>query len=183
MKKTAAAWIGSAGALAVSGLTGCGGGGGSSTVPLPPTPRAVSAALPDGLTATLAEDRSTVAVGGVVTYTLTLANATAQPITYHPVIGGAAPSGGVPAALVVRDAGGGTAFPVGPMPQFILVGPDTTLAPGQSVSGTLAVGGSDEGRYSAAGRYSASASFTVQAGADSSSQASTVAGPLTVDAQ
>lgn len=143
----------------------------------------MSAALPDGLTATLAEDKSTVAVGGVVTYTLSLANNTAQPISYHPVIGGATPSGGVPAALVVRDAGGGTAFPVGALPQFIFIGPNTTLAPGQSVAGTLAVGGNDEGRYSAAGQYSASASFVVQTGADSTSQTNTTVGPLPVSAQ
>ncbi|MDQ2739933.1 MAG: hypothetical protein M3Y35_15220, partial [Actinomycetota bacterium] len=143
----------------------------------------VSAALSDGLTATLAEDRSTVAVGGVVTYTLTLANATAQPITYRSVLGGATPSGGVPAALVVKDAGGNTVFPVGPIPNFVAIGPGTTLAPGQSVSGTLAVGGSDEGRYSAAGQYSASAFFTVLTGTDGTSQATATAGPLTVDVQ
>ena len=183
MKKTAAAWLAVAGALTVPGLTGCGGGGGSATTPPSLSPRAVSAALPDGLTATLAEDKSAIAVGGVVTYTLTLANNTAQPISYQPVIGAAAPSGGVPAALVVKDAGGGTAFPVGPMPQFIFVGPDTTLAPGQSVSGTLAVGGNDEGRYSAAGQYSASAFFTVQTGPDSASQTNTVVGPLPVAVQ
>ncbi len=169
--------------LAVPILAGCGGGGDSSTAPTDPQPHSVSAALPDGLTATLAEDRSSVSVGGTVTYTMTLANATGQPITYRPVIGGAAPSGNVPAALVVKDPSGRTAFPVGVMPQFISVGPSTTLAPGQSVSGTLAVGGSDQGRYSAAGRYNASASFAVQTGQDSSSQETATAGPLPVDAQ
>ena len=183
MKRTAVAWLGIASALVLPGLAGCGGGGGSSITPLPLSPRAVSATLPDGLTATLAEDRSTVSVGGVVTYTLTLANATAQPISYHPVIGGATPSGGVPASLVVKDAGGSTAFPVGAMPAVIFIGPNTTLAPGQSVSGTLAVGGNDAGRYSAAGQYSASALFTVQTGTDSSSQTTTTVGPLPVVAQ
>ena len=182
MKNKTAAWLGLAALLAVPGLTGCGGGGGSSTTTMVPQSRAVSAALPDGLTATLAEDRSTVAVGGVVTYTLTLANNTAQRVTYHPVFGGTAPSG-VPAALVVKDAGGNTAFPVGVMPNFIAIGPSTTLAPGQSVSGTLAVGGDDEGHYSAAGQYSASASFTVQTGADSTSQVATAVGPLPVNVQ
>ena len=177
-------WAGVTALLGGAILTGCGGGGPGTTTMTPVlTPRAVSAVLPDGLTATLAEDRSTIAVGGVVTYTLTLANATAQPITYHPIIGGAMPSGGVPAALVVKDAGGGTAFPVGPMPDLIGIGPSTTLAPGQSVSGTLAVGGSDEGRYSAAGQYSASAFFAVQTGTDSASLTTTVVGPLPVAAQ
>ena len=183
MKKTAAAWLGVTALLAVPILAGCGGSSGTTAMSPVLTPRAVSAALPDGLTATLAEDRATVAVGGVVTYTVTLANTTAQPITYHPVIGGVTPSGGVPATLVVKDAGGGTAFPVGPMPAIIFIGPSTTLGPGQSVSGTLAVGGSDEGRYSAAGQYSASAFFTLQTGTDSASQTTTTVGPLPVDVQ
>ena len=152
-------------------------------MPTDPQPRSVSAALPDGLTATLAEDRSSLSVGGVVIYTMTLANATGQPITYRPVISGLAPSGNVPAALVVRDAGGSTVFPAGAVPRFISIGPSTTLAPGQSVPGTSAVGGNDQGRYSAAGRYNASASFTVQTGQDASSLETVTAGPLPVDAQ
>lgn len=180
-RNTRAIWAGVSALLVAPMLAGCGGG--SSTAPPAPQPRSVSAALPDGLTATLAEDRSSVPVGGVVIYTMTLANGTAQPITYRPVIGGAAPSGNVPAALVVRDAGGAVTFPVGPLPQFISIGPNTTLTPGQSVSGILAVGGSDQGRYSTAGRYNASASFAVQTGQDSSSLETVTAGPLPMDAQ
>lgn len=181
MKPAIEAWLGITALLGVPPLAGCGGS--SSTAPPDPQPRSVSAALPDGLTAMLAEDRSNVSVGGVVSYTMTLANGTAQPITYRPVIGGPAPSGDVPAALVVRDAGGGTVFPAGAMPLFISIGPSTTLAPGQSVSGTLAVGNSDQGRYSAAGRYNASAFFAVQAGQDSSSLVTATAGPLPIDAR
>ena len=88
--------LGVTASVAMPLLAGCGGG--SSTTLPDPQPRSVSAALPDGLTATLAEDRSVVAVGGVVTYTMTLTNATGSPITYRPVISGAAPSGNVPAA-------------------------------------------------------------------------------------
>jgi len=181
MSPTIRALLGVTAFLGAPLLAGCGGS--SSTAPTDPQPRAVSAALPDGLTATLAEDRSNVSVGGVVTYTMTLANATGQPITYRPVISGPAPSGNVPAALVVRDAGGGTVFPVGAMPLFISIGPSTTLTPGQSVSGTLAVGDSDQGRYSAGGRYNARAAFTIQTGQDGSSAETVTAGPLPVDAQ
>lgn len=180
MNLTIRALLGVMAFVTVPILAGCGG---SSTSLPDPQPPFVSAALPDGLTATLAEDRSSIAVGGVVTYTLALTNDTAQPITYRPVISGPAPSGNVPATLLVKDAGGGTVFPAGALPQFVAIGPSTTLAPGQSVSGTLAVGGNDQGRYSASGRYNASAAFSVQTGQDSSSLETVTAGPLPVDAQ
>ena len=173
-----------AGVLALPGLAGCGGGSGTTpTTPPPLLPASVSAAVPDGLTATLAEDRTGVAVGGTVTYTLTLANNTALPITYRPVIGGAGPSG-FPASLLVTDAQGNTAFPLGAMTAVIFIGPSATIAPGQSVSGTVAVGDNKNlGQFPAAGRYSAVARFTVQTGQDSASETATAVGPLAVDAQ
>jgi len=188
MKRSLKAWFCIAGALVVPGLTGCGGS--SSLTPTNPTPqpRSVSAALSDGLTATVMEDRTSVLVGGVVTYTLTLANNTALPITYQPVIGGATPSGGVPASLLVKDSQGNTAFPLGAMTAVIFIGPSTTLAPGQSVSGTLAVGDNKNlGQFPAAGRYTASTVFTVQTGQAPPGQnpptVTATAGPLEVDAQ
>ena len=185
MKPITKAWLCAAGVLALPGMAGCGGADTAATAPAGPAPqpRSVSAALPDGLTATLAEDRATVAVGGVVTYTLTLANGTAQPITYQPILGGVGPSGGVPASLLVLDPRGRTAFPLGALPSVVAVGPNITLAPGQLVSGTIAVGSSNRGGYSAAGRYTASAAFTVQTGQSGASPSATAVGPLEVDAQ
>lgn len=181
MKRWAKMGLGAA--LIAPALAGCGGD--SRTTPMPPVsqPRSVSSTLGDGLTATLAEDKSQISVGGTVTYTLTLANTTALPITYQPVIGGATPPG-FPASLIVTDAQGHPAFPLGATTAVIFIGPSTTLAPGQSVSGTLSVGSNkDLGQYATAGQYSAKATFTVQTGSGSASQVTTLVGPLTVDVQ
>lgn len=185
MKRSTKAWLGVAGVLVVPGLAGCGGSSTATATTPTPQPRSVSAALPNGLTATVTEDKFTVPVGGTVTYTLTLANKTAEPITFQPVRRSAAPSVGVGDTLTVKDAGGGTAFPQGAFAQVLEWGPSETLAPGQSLSGTLTVGGSNNnlGQFSTAGRYSASATFSVLTGPGFSSQATATTGPLEVDAQ
>lgn len=170
-------------ALIAPGLVGCGGGGGMTPMAPISQPRSVSSMMANGLTATLAEDNSRIPVGGTVTYTLTLANNTPQPISYQPVIGGATPPG-FPASLIVTDAQGHPAFPPGAMTAVIFIGPATTLAPGQSVSGTLSVGSNkDLGQYATAGQYSAKATFTVQTGTGSASEVTAPVGPLMVDAQ
>ena len=187
-------WLCAAVLLALPSLTGCGGSSSSGTSAPTPMPLSASATLSDGLTATLTEDRSTVSVGGTVTYTATLTNPTALPITYQPVISGAAsfsgPAFGVPATLVVDSPAGQTVYPVGVIANFVGIGPSVTLTPGQSVSGTQAVStNTDTGLtvsqgYFAAGRYTASAYFSVVSGTSANSQPiAATAGPLTVTAQ
>jgi len=173
--------------LALPGLAGCGGSSSSGTNAPILTPRSVAATLSDGLTATLTEDRTTVSVGGTVTYTVTLTNSTAQPITYDPVYGpGSAPP--VPATLTVTDPSGAVVYPVGPFPQYVSVGPSVTLTPGQSVSATQAVstipvaGLTVAEGYSRTGLYAATATFGFVPSASGNSQAAPLVGPLAVTA-
>lgn len=172
---------GVAAALALPGLAGCGRS--ASTTPANPTPHplSVSATLPDGLLATVAEDRASVPVGGTVTYTMTLANATAQPITFRTLRGGM-PSAGVGDALSLLDARGNIVYPQGVFKLFIYRSPLITLVPRQSMSGTLAVGADKyRGQIASAGRYTATMSFDVES--SSGMPASATARPLIVDAQ
>ena len=183
--KMSAVLLCSAGALATLSLTGCGGSSSSSASAPTLTPRSVSTTLSNGLTGTLTEDRSTVTVGGTVNYTLTLTNSTAQPITYQPALSGTFFSN-APAYLAVTDPSGKLAFPTGVLAQFGGTGPSTTLAPGQSMSGTVAVGSSSlagQGGYVAAGQYTAAASFVVSSGASGGMVNSAVTGPLPVTVQ
>ncbi|MDQ2739934.1 MAG: hypothetical protein M3Y35_15225 [Actinomycetota bacterium] len=176
-----------AGVFTLPCLAGCGGGGGSSAIPVGPAgplPRSVSVPLPNGLTATVTEDRTSVALGGVVTYTMTLTNNTAQPITFETFRRDGSPTGGVGDSLTVKDAGGGTAFPQGGFAQVLEFGPSTTLAPGQSASGALTVGGNkDLGQFSTTGRYSASVTFGVLTGPGFTAPVPATTGPLEVEAQ
>ena len=156
------------GAAAIPLLAGCGGGGGGggggTTTPPPNTSISVIA-KPSSLTATLSENTAAVAVGGTVTYTLTLTNTTGAAVTINAV--SAAPT--QPAAgLIVRDAAGNVVY--SPLPGTPPFG-TATLAPGQSLSGTQSVT-----TFAAAGVYSATATF-----ADTSP--ATTVGPLTVTAQ
>ncbi len=174
-----------AAALILPTLTGCGGSSSSSTSAPALTPRSVSTTLSNGLTGTLTEDRSTVSVGGTVNYTLTLTNSTAQPITYQPLISGTFFSN-APAYLAVTNSAGTLSFPTGPLPQLGGTGPSTTLAPGQSITGTVAVGSSSlagQGGYAAAGQYNATASFAILPGASGGTQISASTGPLPVTVQ
>ncbi len=186
-------------ALLVPCLAGCGGSSAPKNTadPILFVPHSVSATLSDGLTATLTEDRSTVAVGGTVTYTATLANNTAQPITYQPVLSGTNSFGGtnalnVPAALVVSSPSGQTVYPIGPIPLFVGVGAGVVLVPGQSVSATQTVtttkmtGLAVTQGYSASGTYTATAYFSVIPGAAlnaTPAAATATAGPLPVTVQ
>ena len=201
MKQSVKSWLGGAGILALPALAGCGGS--SSSTPTAPLPHSVSATLPaSGLTATVTEDRTSVQVGGTVTYTLTLANNTAQPITFQPVQRDARPSGGVGDALTVINSTGGEGgfvtfpvFPQGGFAQVITAGPSNTLAPGKSVSGTVLVGPGSPGGISSggvytapsgfptAGRYFTSVTFTVQLGQEGVLLDDVTAGQLEVDVQ
>jgi len=150
-------------------LAGCGGGGGTSDGgsgggPGPGSPLSVSVLEANGLTATLAEDKSTVAVGGTVTYTVTLANKTAAPVSINISADALTLP---PASLTVRNSGGSPVYQ--PLPGSPPLS-SLSLAPGQSLVSTQAVAA-----YSPAGTYSASATFF--------DSAITTAGPLTVTAQ
>jgi hypothetical protein len=158
--------IGFAAVAIVVTLAGCGGGGNSGGDPGPGggSQLSVSVLEANGLTATLAEDRNTVAVGGTVTYTVTLANKTAAPISIN-ISADALTS--PPASLTVRNSGGSAVYePVPGTPPLSSL----SLAPGQSLTTTQAVAA-----YSPAGTYSAVATFF--------DSAITNAGPLTVTAQ
>lgn len=104
-------------ALAAFVLAGCGGGGSSPAS----SPRSASAATPGGLTATLTEDRSTVAAGGASVRVTDAAGTAVYP-----------------------DPSGGGCTAVG-------VGAPVTLAPGQLVSDAVTPGVTlpAAGRYSA----------------------------------
>lgn len=183
--KTTQVWL-CATALLVPGLAGCGGSSSSSATTTPPlTPRTVSAALPNGLTATLTEDRIAVAVGGTVNYTVTLTNNTAQPISYQPLYGGySAPP--LPAVLVVSNSSHQTVYPLGVTTNLDYVGQTVTLTPGQSMTEIQAVstnannGLTVSGGYFAAGSYTAAVSFNFSS---SSQQPGGTVGPLSVTAQ
>lgn len=134
-------------------------------------------------TASLAEDRSTVGVGGTVNYTLRLTNTSsvAAPIIVTTENGQTVPR----AALQVVDAGGTTVYPVqrpitthaDPPPPPTLDLP-VTLAPGQS----LGVIVRPVTAYGAAGTYQATATFSVAANGADPVQMVTLP-PLAVTAQ
>ena len=161
----------------LAGCGGGGGGGGSSPTPIPtptpipiptptPTPSALTATATSasGLTASLTQASSTVAVNGSLLYTLTLTNSTANAIPVH--------SNGLntPAAgLVVRNSSGLIVYAPVPGPAPVL---NATLAAGQSLTTTVTANG-----FTAAGTYNTTATFS-----DDETVATTV-GPLTVTAQ
>ena len=139
-----------------SSSTGTGGTGGGNL--------SVSVREANGLTASLAEDKNTVAAGGTVTYTLTLSNKTAALISVN--YNASLPTQ-PPVSLIVRDGSGQTVFqPVPGSPPL-----DTLeLAAGQSLTETKAVTA-----FAASGTYNATATFF--------DSAITTVGPLTVTVQ
>lgn len=176
-------WLCALGTALCPLLAGCGGGGGgdngSSSTPPPtnipvPTPTPTPTPTPGptlslsanahGLTATLAENAATVAVGGVVNYTLTLTNTTGTTATFN------APSATAPPAyLVVNDSSGKPVFNPIPPPPFNQV----TLPPGQALTQTISVQ-----TFAAPGTYNATVSFSFSDGTPA-----TIIGPLAVTAQ
>jgi hypothetical protein len=67
----------SAALLSLTGLAGCGGGGGAQpTAFVGPDPTALAATTPNGLTALLTQDKAATAMGAPLSYTLTLSNPT-----------------------------------------------------------------------------------------------------------
>lgn len=187
MKRSMKFVFGALGVLAVPGLTGCGGGSGTTTadpiIGVPEQfPRTAQAVLPNGLTATVTENGSAVSVGGVIVYRMALANNTAQPITFQTVQRDSAPSDGVGDALTVKDAKGAVVFPRGASAQVLTYGPVTTLAPGKVLLGVVPVVDDAIVRFPAAGQYTASVDFTTVTAAGAAPTTGTV-GPLEVVAQ
>ncbi len=168
------------GTLLLPLLAGCGGGGGGggngnsggSGNNGGQQPLSITVDTPThGLTATLSEDRATVAVGGTVTYTLTLTN---PPTGTSLVV--ATPSPTLPAEpaaqLNVTDSAGNKVYdPIPPVPIN-----SATLAPGQSLVETIPVQA-----FGGTGTYSATATFSFPL--DSPPPTPTTVGPLTVTAQ
>ena len=180
-------WLCTTALLALPALAGCGGSSSSSSSAPIPTALSVSTTLSNGLTAALIQDRYTVPVGGTVTYTETLTNSTAQPISFCPVNG--VGSSNVPASVSVGNQSGQAVYPLGPYTPIVSIGPSITLAPGQAISETQVVDTNrDDGLtiaegYSTAGQYKASAIFTIVAGtSESGPLTGATAGPLTVTA-
>ncbi len=181
MQRSTQAFLCAAGVLLAPGMAGCGGGGGTTSTNPTPQPHSVSAVLPNGLTATVTQDGATVPVGGVFTYTLSLTNATAQPITFQPerTIGF---SVGVGDELTVKNATGGQTYPAGEYSQELTPTASVTLAPGKSVSASEAVGlYNSRGAFPAVGQYFTTVTFTVLTPAGTPASATTA--PLEVDAR
>ena len=173
-------------ALVAAGLlAGCGGGG-SSHADLRSPALSASAKTPLGLTATFAEDKASVALGGGVTYTLTLTNNTSQPITYEYISGCLVQAQHMGGVVTVKDAAGNGLFPdgngctagFGPTP--------ATIAPDKSVSDTVIFTPSDgyegDNPFTTAGLHYATASFQISA-PGTNPLTSPQVGPLTVNVQ
>ncbi len=172
-------------------LSGCGGGGGgggsSSTPPGNNTPPVVSLSAPpvDGLTATLSEDNSSIAVSGKVVYTEILKNTSSASIAVVPrVING---TDGPNVKLIIKDPSGTVVFGGGSQPAVDVSsqshpnqsGPPSlpgsiALAPGQSLTQKVSVS-----VFTKHGPYSATATFTIVSSASNTVDSATV-GPLKV---
>ena len=169
-------------------LAGCGGGGGggnsaggSNTGGVVTPPLSVSTPAGPGLSATLAEDNSVVAVGGTETYTLTLTNISSAAITVNASLNGSALA--PQASLEILNAAGVVVYPTR-QPLHGLVAPPpppvdntNTLQPGQSFAQTLPLA-----VFQSAGSYNAAATFEVAQSPSTTTQV-VVAGPVTVTAK
>lgn len=162
-------------ALAAILMAGCSGSSDNVQLSGPdPTTLSLTASTPNGLTATLAQDKSTIPVSsGTVTYTLSLTNMGTAAVT---VLAPSDTKGGPlpPVTLTVTGSDGeGQVYPNAsngtPVP-----GPQqtVTLQPGGFLSETITL----PGAFPTIGRYAATATFTTGG-------AATVAGPLTLTAR
>lgn len=156
-------------------IVGCGGGS-ADNVSLPgpdPTTLSLSAPTPEGLTAALSQDKSTIAVTkGTVTYTLTLTNSAQGPIAVS-VPQDSAGSPLPPVSLTVKSTAGDTIYPA--LLGLPVKGGNTetlTLQPGDFVQQTLQLSNA----FPVISRYNATATFTTAGG-------QTVVGPLVLTAR
>ena len=146
---------GTTGTTGTTGNTGNNNGGNGS--------QSVSVTEPNGLTASISENSSTVSVGGSITYTLTLTNNTGAAILTN-----AYSSQSLPANFRVVNQSGTIVFnPIPYTPQINTI----SVASGQSLTASQVVSS-----FAASGTYTATAAF-----ADTLSNISV--GPLTVQVQ
>ncbi len=176
-------WLGALVCTTLLSASGCGGGGsGDSSAPAQIAQTQAEVALPNHLTLSLAEDKTSAAAGDKVTYQIVLTNPTSAAITST-----YAGSGTVMTSLdalinhyvnfLVKNAGGRlinpdgsvvTAPPPTPAPQPITF----TLQPGQSLSSTQVY------TFAQAGVYTATAALQ-----NPDLSLTAAAGPLTVTVQ
>ena len=171
--------------LCLTGLTGCGGGGGAQSPLDGPDPTALSASVttPGGLTAMLVQGKASTSTGTPLTYTLTLANPTAQAVTVQ-AAGGLNDQGQYDLSKVspyvgfhIADASGKWVYPDPNAAQpAIGFAPITILLPaGRVISTNITV----PGGLSPSGKYQASANFLIS-GSGTTGEVDTPVGPLTV---
>ncbi len=179
-----------AGLLGIPFLAGCGGSSGSSSAPLiTPQPRSVSAKSANGLTVTLNESADAASQTGSVTYTVSLTNPTAQPVTIQLATcsGFDTPNPNYPKnTLTVTNAAGTQIYPaitLQPVPPCI-PGPPVmqTIAPGQTLTDQKKLSiNSLAAMLTAKGVYTLNA-FVVTSSVGTASSV-TIAGPLTLTVQ
>jgi len=171
--------------LCFLGLTGCGGGGsGQPTFGGPdPTALSASATTPNGLTATVAQEKASTSTGAPLTYTLTLANPTSLAVTVQ-AVGGLDAQGGYDLSKVqpdvsfqIADTSGKLVYPdpTVPHPNAAIAPVPITLPAGQAISVRIAI----PGGLSPSGRYQANATFLIS-GQGTTSEVDAPVGPLIV---
>lgn len=146
------------GALIV-GAAGCGGGSNDIFSNPGPTSFSVSALTPNGLTATLSQDRATIRTTDTVTYTLTLTNTTASPVVVR-TSGFDATNAPPPAFIRIVNAQGAFVYPDPTWPVLgVPADPElfVTLQPGASLTAVQPF----PAFFDQPGRYRATATFTV----------------------
>lgn len=162
--------------LVLTLTAGCGGGGGGGvSLPGPdPTALSVSAPTAEGLTATLTQDKSTIAVmRGTVNYAMTLTNSSQSPVAVSvPQDDKGSPL--PPVSLRITDSAGGAVYPRAGLGAPVGGGATQTLTlqPGDFVQQTLQV----TNLFQVIGRCQATATFTT-------SGKQTTVGPLTLTAR
>lgn len=164
-------------------FAGCGGGSGGSS-----GSSSLSAPTPSGLTASLAQDRSSV---GTVHYTLTLTNSTSAPITVQEFQGPYDAKPRFPGYLDINNVSGITLYTttqpyyLSPnAPSIVVVNPPAPT--GHNVAVTVAAGQTlsvsyDVSAFADGGRYAAIAVFA-PGGIEDVNSVRTSAGPLNITA-
>lgn len=164
-KSSSAALLAALTPLLAMSLTGCGGGGSGSSSTLPRM--SAAATLPDGLLASISEDRSTISSSGTIIYTIKLTNNTASAITvaaYHGL--GDSPNN-YPAGYTIKNAAGTVTYqePSASSPPPPPFWPTQTIAASQSLTRTITFGPSHlpEGTaFPATGKYTFLVTFQTE---------------------
>jgi hypothetical protein len=163
-------------------LAGCGGGSSNNSV-VPTTLLTASAAIPGGLTATLTESASTVAVGSNINYTFTLTNNSNQTITVQEGGGCVSQLPFVNSGLNVVNAAGQLVNPPSVViPNCGLAPINVTILPGQSIASDVYYDGVNKGvSFASPGVYYATAIFSYPPSPGAPAQTTSI-GPLRITA-